>query len=143
TWLWFVYLGSRSRTILFLIGLTAAYYVPRRRNPRVIAIVGAFVGLFLLTSFQAFYRGQFTDFSFHLEQLNWDDVKAKILPKAFGGERDSTAFSKGLGDLEMNCVLAVIEQVPQYVPYNYGYTVLELFTHAVPRNIWPTKHYPL
>src|SRR5271170_4201311 len=91
TWVWFVYLGTRSRTILFLMGLMAVYYVPRRKNPRLATIAVGAVAIFLITSFQAFYRGQFTDRSFHLNTLDGQEVKAKIFPRALGGQRDEQA----------------------------------------------------
>ncbi len=141
-WLWFVYLGSRGRTILFLLTMAAIYYLPRRKSPPlVLAFVGA-VFLFLLASFQAHYRGQFTGLSFHLNDLSVQEVKNNILPHSLGGMRGEDT-GKSLGDLEYNCVAAVIDVVPSQVSFNYGFTLLELVTHGIPRAIWPNKVYPL
>lgn len=140
-WLWLVYLGSRSRTIMFLGTLAAAYYLPRRKNPRWWLVATAGVLLFLLTTFQAQYRGNFTNLSFNLNDLDSRQVMKSILPKQLGGNMGEDT-GKPMGELEFNCVAAVIDLVPKQVDYNYGYTLLELVTRPIPRAIWPAKRYP-
>jgi hypothetical protein len=141
-WLWFVYLGSRGRTILFLMTCAAIFFLPRRKNPPLWATAIVAAALFLLASFQAHYRGQFTGLSFHFDELSWSEVRARILPVTLGGTLGENNGAS-LGDLEYNCIAAVVDCVPEYVPYNYGGTLLELLTHGVPRAVWPEKRYPL
>jgi hypothetical protein len=141
-WLWFVYLGSRGQTIVFAVIVLAAYFLPRRRNPSLLFLAPLMAFLFLLTSFQAYYRGQFVGLSFNLGQLNWEEVQQRVLPKVFGGGK-GVDYTRSQGDLEMNCVMAVVSLVPGRVGYNYGSTLLELVTHPIPRALWPAKRYPL
>jgi hypothetical protein len=44
--------------------------------------------------------------------------------------------------MEYSCAMAVVDVVPDEVPYNYGYCLLEFFTRIVPRAFWPDKIYP-
>jgi hypothetical protein len=44
--------------------------------------------------------------------------------------------------MEYSCAMAVVELVPDEVPYNRGYSLLEFFTRAIPRAFWPGKIYP-
>jgi hypothetical protein len=141
-WLWFVYLGSRGRTILFLLSLVAIFYLPRRKAPSLWLACLVAIPLFLLAAFQAQYRDRFTNLSLHLDQLTWSEVKTKILPASLGGDIGQDN-GRSLGDLEYNCTTAVVDCVPTYVPYNYGGTLLELLTHGIPRALWPNKRYPL
>src|SRR5262249_6405404 len=138
-WIWFVYIGSRARTGVFMLTMIAAYYLPRRRNPAVWRILITVLLLSFLVGFQAEFRGQFTDLSFNFKELSWEKVKAKVLPASMGGTKGSRGT---LGDLEITCTTAVISLVPETVGYNYGYTLLEVPTHAIPRYFWPDKIYP-
>lgn len=140
-WVWGVYMGTRGGTIGLTLALLAAHFLPRRRNPS-LALLGTIgVGLLLLVSFQARYRGYFTDFSFHLEDIDWNEAANNVLPTWLGGtkERDTVDTSPYA---EFNCVMAAVELVPDKIPYNWGYSHLELFTRPIPRAVWPDKRYP-
>ena len=140
-WMWFVYLGTRSRTIMFGVVLMAAWYLPRRKNPPVLLLAPLFVGLWLLVNFQATYRNQFTNLSFNLHSVDWSEFQGAILPSWLGGA-ENTAKEEVSGGLEFNCVMTVVKLVPDLIPYNYGYGHLEVFTRPIPRAIWPGKRYP-
>lgn len=140
-WLWFVYLGSRSRTITFTVMVMAAYYLPKRRQPSVATLAGLFLALLVLVSFQASYRGHFTNLSFNLDQIDSEEAWANILPTWLGGSAERTTVDTS-AFAEFNCAMTVIELVPEHVDYNYGYSHLEILTRPIPRSMWPEKRYP-
>lgn len=139
--LWFLYLGTRSRTISFSLVLLAAYYLPRRRNPPLWHAAFIFLMLFIIVNFQASFRGNFTNLSFNLNQINIEEAYRLSAPGFLGGNLETQAkdISKSI---EFNCVMSVVELVPDRVDYNYGYGHLEIFTRIIPRALWPDKIYP-
>lgn len=138
--LWMFYLGSRSRVIFTVVSALLIWYLPRRTNPPVALLLPVFFALMLITSFQQYYRGYFYDFSFHFGQIDWTEARETILPDFFGEKhKQSNKISKGI---EFSCTIAVINLVPRYVDYNYGYSQLEFLTHPIPRSLWPEKRYP-
>ncbi len=139
-WLWFLYLGSRSRLIALSIFLCAMYYLPSRQNPRPLTAMVLLIGLFVATTFQD-YRESFTNLSFHFETIDKKEFLAKILPEWLGGS-SSAKLSRISPGSEFNCAMSVIELVPEKVSYNYGYGFLEVFTRPIPRAIWPGKRHP-
>ena len=140
-WWWFLYLGTRSRVIGFALLLLGAWYLPRRKNPSTLFLIPLFFALLLISNFQANYRWQFTDLSFHLEEIDWEEAKERCLPGwLLGRSRDNKVDpSRGI---EFNCVTSVVKLVPEDVPYNYGLGHLEVLTRPIPRSIWPTKRWP-
>jgi hypothetical protein len=137
-WLWFVYLGSRSRTIAFALAMLAAYYLPRRRNPPIVLIPVLFGALAVLVSFEGAFRDRFTNLSIW-GNLDYEEVKASAPEWIAAGGSGGASTSPGM---EFNCVAAAVELVPDIVDYNYGYSHLELLTRVVPRALWPDKIYP-
>ncbi len=140
-WLWFVYLGTRSRTIMFTLMLLAAYYLPKRRNPPGWFLVVSCFFIFMLINFQAQYREKFTNLSFNLDSINIEEAYRRSAPGFLGGDTGINSKNVTRG-VDFNCVLSVIDLVPETVPYNYGYGHLEVFTRPIPRAIWPEKIYP-
>lgn len=140
--LWFIYLGTRSRTIGFSILMLAVYYLPRRKNPPYYLAIGLFLLLIPLTSFQANYRGNFTNLSFNLDKIDMEEAKQKVLPAFLLEKKDQTNIKEVSRGIEFGCVLTIVDLVPQQVSYNYGYGFLEFFTRPIPRAIWPDKIYP-
>lgn len=136
-WLWFVYLGTRSRTIAFALVMLAAYLLPRRRNPPLVALPLMAAGMLVVVQFQAAYRNQFTNLSI-VGNLDMAEVQRSAPEWIVSGASRSDV---GPG-LEFNCAAAVVELVPSVVDYNYGYTHLDLLTRAIPRSLWPDKIYP-
>jgi len=143
--LWFLYLGTRSRTIRFVIILLAAWYLPRQRNPsKMLLGVGALI-MFVTVNFLADYRGNFRNLSFNLDQIDLSEAVERSLPPWLRGsearlEIERTPdYTRGA---ELNCVMSVVELVPERVPYNFGYSQLEFLTRPIPRAFWPDKAYP-
>jgi hypothetical protein len=136
-----IYLGTRSRVIYLVVTILAAYYLPRRRNPQpaLLLVIGAI--LIVTSQFLGMYRQNFTNLSFNLDNIDFQEARASVLPAAFGGDKLSQSDRLGPG-IEFNVVLSVIELVPNQVPYNFGYGHLELLTRPIPRNLWPDKRYP-
>jgi len=140
-WWWFLYLGSRSRLIGFTIAGMGAYYLPRRKSPPLVLAGAVFLALFILSNFQEAYRDKFTNLSLNLDQIDLNEAKGNAFPSFWGGDPALQAEGLSAG-VEFNCVLSVIELVPDKVPYNYGYGFLEVFTRWIPRAMWPDKFYP-
>ncbi|MBM4147418.1 MAG: hypothetical protein FJ224_00010 [Lentisphaerae bacterium] len=139
--LWFAYLGSRSRIIEFGIVMLGAFYLPRHRNPPGWLLAAAFVALFILSGFLGAYRENFTNLSFNLDQVSWEEAGAEVLPGRIedARSREGRGVSRGI---EFNCVATIVKLVPDRVPYNRGYSLLEFLTRPIPRAIWPDKRYP-
>jgi len=140
-WLWFLYLGSRSRLIMFSMVILACYYLPRRRSPPLLLVVVLFFVLQVSVNFQKNYREQFTHLSFNLANVQTQELWHNILPEFLGGKSELGGADISAGG-EFNCALAVVRLVPETVSYNYGYGFLEVFTRLVPRAVWPEKRYP-
>ena len=140
-WWWFLYLGSRSRLIGFTIGGMGAYYLPRRKSPPLVLAGVVFLALFILSNFQGSYRDKFTNLSLNLDQIDMHEARGTVFPFFLGGDQALQADAVSPG-IEFNCVMSVVELVPDKVPYNYGYGYLELFTRWIPRALWPDKFYP-
>lgn len=139
-WLWLVYEGTRSRTIVFTVTALAAFFLPRRKNPPAWLLGGGFASLLLLTNFQATYRDRFTALSFNLQEVDADEAYERVLPMP--GRAGDRRSARAMRAAEFNCVMTVVELVPNEVPYNYGYGHLEIFTRPIPRMLWPDKVYP-
>ena len=138
---WQIYSGTREGTILMLIILVGTIYGAQNRNPPLPAI-GALVALaFFAFGFVPTYRADFRNF-----KLNTLDTPRQILDNSFdfynhpdGGSADNTK-----PDLwsDFGMAISVNYFVPSKTDYDYGYMLLESFTHAIPRAIWPDKVYP-
>jgi hypothetical protein len=140
-WLWYLYLGTRSRIIGVGMLAAAAYYVPKYKNPNLLLVAPAFLVLIILTNFQARYRGNFTNLSFHLNEIDMEEAKAACLPGFLGGDKELQHKDVTAG-IDFNVMMATVELVPDKVPYNYGWGMLSFVTQPIPKSIWPNKIYP-
>jgi hypothetical protein len=136
-----MYLGTRSQMIHLAATSLAAYYLPLRKNPKWYLLAAGVVVLLVLVNFQGQYRGQFTNLSFNLDRIDMDDALDRSLPLNLGGGGKKRAGDVSRG-AEFNCVMTIVELVPDQVDYNLGYGHLEVFTRPIPRAVWPTKIYP-
>ena len=148
--LFLVYLGTRSRTIMYSMSMLAAWQVAlptERRRITVrsaVALLAIFLALDIVTKFQAYYRGSFTNLSFNLDQIDLEKASYRVLPHLVSGaESDPAEDARQSRGMEFNCVATVVNLVPSQSPYNYGYTMLELFTRPIPHSLWPGKRFPL
>ena len=137
--LFFLYLGTRSRTILVVLVALMAWSLPRRRNPSMTLLVPLFLTLLVVTSFQAQYRGHFRGLSFNFDAIDWSEVPQNVLPRVFTGKPTSELPGRGS---EFDMTAAVVKLVPEQVPYALGVEFLQFFTHPIPRALWPDKRYP-
>lgn len=140
-WLWLFYLGSRSRIIVYACALLACYYIPRRRNPSRLALALCSFVLLVAAEFLGQYRSQFTDLSLNIQSEDLQSIGENVLPAWLGGNPESDRASRHRG-AEFNCVMSVIEVVPDAVPFDKGRALLEFVTRPIPRQIWPEKRYP-
>jgi hypothetical protein len=140
-WLWFLYLGSRSRLVFTTLAALAAFFLPRRKSPPLVLGVAVFAALMLLTAFQQHFRHRFVNLSFNIAEETEGEMLETILPSFMLPDevREERLISAGT---ELNCVITVLKLVPGEVPYNYGYGFLELITRWIPRAIWPSKFWP-
>jgi hypothetical protein len=139
--LWFIYLGSRSRTVATLLLLLMAWYLPRRRNPPLVLCAAAFLGLLLLVNFQTQYRENFTNLSLNLGNLDRGNVWQRIAPAWLGGDAAQQIELVDRG-VDFSAVMAVVALVPERIDYNYGHALLEFATRPIPRALWAEKRYP-
>lgn len=137
--LFFLYLGSRSRIIAVLLVALMAWSLPRRRNPSFLLLVPLGLVLFVLVSFQAEYRMHFRNFSFNLHEIDFTEVPSRILPRYISGDDSQKTFTLGTS---FSMTAAVVDLVPKEIPFAMGGEFLQLVTHAIPRAIWPEKRYP-
>jgi len=140
-WMWYLYLGTRSRIIGVGMLAASAYYVPKYRNPNFVFVVPAFIALIILTNFQAHYRGNFTNLSFNLDKIDMEEAKALCLPGFLGGDRELQHKEVSEG-IDFNVLMATVELVPDKVDYNYGWGFAEFVTRPIPKALWPDKIYP-
>jgi len=142
TWLWFVYLGSRSRTIVYMMMFVAIYYIVKKRNPSLLIFLAIVPSLWLITQYQAAYRGNFTNLSFNLDRVPAEEAMSIILPAALGGD-ELLREQKTSPGVEFNVAATVVRLVPFEVSPSLGYDWLEFLTRPIPRRFWPgEKPYP-
>jgi hypothetical protein len=138
---WVLYLGSRSQFLGSVLTMVGAYYLPRRTNAPVWILVVTFVVLIGAVSFLGSYRANFTNLSFNLDQIDFEEVEKRIMPEFLGG--DSKLRKREVaGGNDFNCVMSVVELVPNEVDFNYGFCLMEFLTRPIPRSMWPDKVYP-
>jgi hypothetical protein len=137
--LFFLYLGTRSRTILVVLVALMAWSMPRRRSPSLLVLVPLFCCLFVVVKFQEQYREHFRDLSFNFQELEWDEVPQNVLPRFIFGDHTPSNATRGS---EFSITAAVVDLVPDAVPYAHGVEFLQVFTQAIPRELWPGKRYP-
>ncbi|HTB34758.1 MAG TPA: hypothetical protein VK842_07835, partial [bacterium] len=140
-WLWYLYLGTRSRIIGVGMLAAAAYYVPKYKNPNLLLVLPGFIVMIILTNFQAHYRGNFTNLSFNLDKIDMDEAKALCLPGFLGGDKELQRKQASQG-IDFNVLMATVELVPDKVDYNYGWGFMEFVTRPIPKALWPNKIYP-
>jgi hypothetical protein len=135
----FLYLGTRSRTILVVLIALMAWSLPRRRSPPVLALAVIFACLFVVVRFQEHYREHFHDLSFNFQEIDWDEVPRKVLPRFFFGDDSPSTAGRGT---EFGITAGVVALVPDRIPYAHGIEFLQFFTQPIPRELWPGKRYP-
>lgn len=138
---WFIYLGQRSGSFLWCLTMLAAYYLPTRKNPPLPLLVALFFAMSVLVTFLGHYRQHFRELSFHLNEIDMQEARARALPNVLGGSAEAKSRDVTRG-LDFNCVMTAVELVPEQVDYNYGYCLLEFVTRPIPRALWPMKRYP-
>ena len=135
---WYFYLGSRTHFGTLAVVVVGSYYLARRRNPSLLLLVPLVFAMLIVTEFMAAYRGQFTDLSLHLDEIDKEEAKEMTVSRWFGGQERE--LSRGC---IFGCTMAAVALVPKQVPYDYGYSLCEMLTRPVPRALWPGKRYPL
>ncbi len=144
---WQAYTGTREGTIMMLVILFGSIYAAQRRNPPLIAVALLLPTIFFVFGFIPTYRGEFRDLSFNLK-----DSPGQVVDRSFGFFSDpkfgnvapSTYRAEQGPDLwsDFGMAISTTYYVPQRVRFDYGYMLLEVLTHGVPRAVWPGKIYP-
>ncbi len=145
--LWQAYTGTREGTIMMLVILFGSIFAALRRNPPAWTVALLLPTIFFIFGFIPTYRGDFRDMSFNLK-----DKPAVVVDRSFGffsdpdfGSQAPSAYKPEQGpDLwsDFGMAISVAYYVPQRVNYDYGYMLLEVFTHGIPRGLWANKIYP-
>jgi hypothetical protein len=134
--IWCIYSGTRSGIINVALILLGSVYGARRRNPPVLTTLVAFVAIVILVGFIAQYRSQMYGGQFHS-----DESSSAMLDRSMEFYAPSEQASVHLGS-QFGMSLAVVAYVPETVPYDKGYMLLDFFAMPVPRAWWPEKIYP-
>jgi hypothetical protein len=138
--LWNFYMGARSGVIMLVAGVVAAYYIPKRRNPSLLSLLVIFSCLYIAVTFQERFRSEFYGLRFNVDQYSVEELAVAVVPGARPKGDTGGVMSRGS---DISCAVASVALVPDEVDYNFGYPLLELVTHWVPRSMWPDKSYPL
>ena len=145
--LWQAYTGTREGTIGVLVVLFGSVYAAQRRNPPLLALALLLPTIFFVFGFIPTYRGGFRDLSFNLT-----DPAPEVVDRSFGffsdpdfGDQAPSTYKRDKGpDLwsDFGMAISVAYYVPDRVDYDYGYMLLEVITHGIPRAVWSSKIYP-
>jgi hypothetical protein len=133
---WNIYSGTRSGIISTAAVILGAVYGARRRNPPLLVAAGTLAVTVFLVGFVAGYRGQMYGGSF-----NSNDAAPAMWNRSMQFYTTNGEGGLQLGS-EFGMSLAAVKYVPDAVPFDRGYMLLELFTMPVPRAWWPEKVYP-
>ena len=133
---WCIYSGTRSGVILVVINVLGSIYGARRRNPPLIVGAFALAAIVLLVGFIAQYRGQMYGGQFHSV-----DNEATIFDRSMAFYTQSDQAGPAIGS-EFGMSLAVVSYVPNAVPLDCGYMLLDFIVMPIPRALWPGKIYP-
>ena len=137
---WFIYHGSRSSTILVAIVVFGAFYVPRMRTPNIVAAFVFLIAMALIVGFIGAYRNVFSEFGQYTQGLTLAELAQNSL--GFMLRSDTTGFSSVSINEDFGMAAAAVRYVPLQVPYEYGYSNLQILTQWIPRSIWSNKIYP-
>jgi hypothetical protein len=134
--LWCIYSGTRSGIVSVALIILGSTYGAQRRNPPMYITALTFAAIVILVGFIAQYRGQMYGGQFHSA-----DNTSATFDKSMEFYTQTEQTSAPIGT-EFGMSLAVVSYVPNAVPYDYGYMLLDFFTMPVPRAWWPGKIYP-
>lgn len=138
----FIYVGSRSRLIMWTMSLLYVLYSPAKRNPPLWVPGILFVLLIPITEFLAINRASIRDLNFYANEVNWDETKLALLPGFMKDPFEKSVTYNPNSGSDLICVAAVVSMYPKDIEYNLGTPLLELLTHGIPRAIWTEKRYP-
>ena len=145
--LWQAYYGVREGTLMMLVILYGSSFAAMRRNPPIWATALLFPTLIFIFGFVPTYRGDFRNLSFNVQ-----DRPALIVDRSLAffsdpnyGSQAASVYKPDKGpDLwsDFGMAISIVNYVPEKVPYDNGYMLLEILTHGIPRAVWPDKIYP-
>lgn len=138
--IFYLYIGSRSRVILLTLVALASYSLPRQKNIPLWIIVPLGICLLFLVKFIAIYRSYFVNFSFSIGNTSFGEIVQTVV--FAGGVSTGAGIGMAPVGSELNLTFAVVELVPHEISYNLGVEFAQLVTHPVPRAVWPEKPYP-
>ena len=133
---WCVYSGTRAGIISTAVILVGTIWGRGRRNPGLWTSVLALSIVLVLVGFATSYRGVLYGGQFNSEDSLTEAIDRSLASYAEPGK---IGTQKGA---EFSIAQAVVLNVPETVPYDYGRMLLELITRPIPRSVWPEKQYP-
>ncbi len=134
--LWCIYSGTRSGVISVAVSILGSVYGARRRNPPVLVGAFALATTAILVGFIAQYRGEMYGGRFHSA-----DSESAILDRSMAFYTQGDQSGPAIGS-EFGMSLAAVSWVPNAVPFDRGYMLLDFVVMPVPRALWPGKIYP-
>jgi oligosaccharide repeat unit polymerase len=125
--------GNKSTIFIFVVTMAILYHVMYRPIPATKVILSAGILFVALTAYgriarEYFAVGEFT--TIDSQNLTRSDL-SEVVASEIGGNF-----------LQLQVLTTIIDRMPEELPYQYGGTLLSLFTMPVPRVLWPDKLLP-
>lgn len=133
---WCVYSGTRSGLITTAVIIVGALFGSERRNPSIWVGIFAVLAVVTLVGFTTAYRG-----ALYGARFNSNDTFTEALDNSLNSYTQQQGELPPMG-AEFSIAQAVVQNVPEQVPYNLGRMLLEILTRPIPRSLWPDKVYP-
>jgi hypothetical protein len=133
-----VWIGQRSGVIGVGLAMLAAYYIPRKRLPRLAVCAGLFLIIFALVGFIGKFRGELHTGSNFQEMTKFKESgpsqKAKEIYEgvAYAGLNEDSIQLVGM-------YYAYLKVIPSRVGYDFGYEYLRYTVIWIPRLLWPER----
>lgn len=135
---WWVYVGSRGLTIFTFVCLAIGMWGTRKGGiPIIRALFGGILAL-VVVQFVSTHRDKFYDLSFHVDEIDWTVLLAKLGVAESPSWREEVAPSKGM---EFNVVVNIVRHSEGV--FDPALLFRDVATRLVPRAIWPEKRYPI
>lgn len=116
--------GSRNLTIATMLSIVVYYYLRKRKRPKLISLIIAFILLYLFVGFVGIFRG---------DMLNGGVIKLSEI----SSDNLMNAF---MYNVEIFFPFYnLVEAIPKYASFHYGLGVLNIPIQFIPHFLWPNK----
>lgn len=116
--------GSRNLTIATVLSIVVFSYLKKKKRPKIISLVSAFVLLYLFVGFVGIFRGDMLNGGV----IQLSEVSSDSLMNAF------------MYNVEIFFPFYnLVEAIPKYSPFDYGLGILNVPIQFIPHFLWPNK----